>query len=78
MVDLVQELEKEPINFLFLPLRKDANYAPKILEDINMEYNSSDEDLISHITKQTNESSNEVDKFLRIDRAPALCNILNW
>ena len=43
-----------------------------------MEYNSSDEDLISHITKQTNESSNEVDKFLRIDRAPALCNILNW
>lgn len=44
-----------------------------------MEYNSSDEDLISHITKQQHsDSSNELDKFLKVDRAPALCNTLDW
>jgi hypothetical protein len=43
-----------------------------------MECDSSDEDLISHITKKCNESSSELDKFLKFDRAPALCNTLNW
>jgi hypothetical protein len=44
-----------------------------------MEYDSSDEDLISHITKQRHtESSSELDKYLKIDRAPVLGNTLDW
>ena len=44
-----------------------------------MEYDSSDDDLISHITnKQQIELLNELDKFLKIDRASALCNTLDW
>lgn len=44
-----------------------------------MEYNSSDEDLISHITKKKHtEPLSELDTFLKIDRAPALTNILDW
>lgn len=44
-----------------------------------MEYNSSDEDLITHISKQHNtEPLNELDKFLKFDRPSALTNTLDW
>lgn len=48
-------------------------------ENIDIEYNSSDEDLITHINKrQRLEPISELEYFLKIDRAPALCNTLDW
>jgi hypothetical protein len=45
-----------------------------------MEYNSSDEDLVSHISRKqkTNLNLNEFELFLNTQRAGALDNILNW
>ena len=49
------------------------------INNINNEYNSSDEDLITHISKrQRVERSNEFDIFIKGDRAPALSDTLNW
>jgi len=48
-------------------------------ENIDIEYNSSDEDLITHINKrQRLEPISELEHFLKIDRAQALCNTLDW
>ena len=45
----------------------------KEVGDQNMEYDSFDEDLISHITKQQHtEPSSELDKYLKIDYTPVL------
>jgi hypothetical protein len=46
-------------------------------ESINEEYNSSDEELVSHI-KQKNLNSDEIELFLKTEQAPALCNVLDW
>lgn len=44
-----------------------------------MECNSSDEDLISHISKRRRvEPVSEFDRFLKADRAQALCDTLCW
>ncbi|GES84603.1 zinc finger BED domain-containing protein RICESLEEPER 2-like [Rhizophagus clarus] len=54
-------------------------YAPQETQNTNIEYNSSDEDLISHIFKWYRiESVSEFDRYLKADRAQALCDILNW
>lgn len=55
-------------------------YAPQETQSTNTEYNhSSDEDLVSHISKRRRtESVSEFDRYLKADRAQALCNILNW
>jgi len=46
-------------------------------ESTNIEYNSSDEELVSHI-KQKNLNLDEIELFLKTERAPALCNVLDW
>ena len=43
----------------------------------SIEYNSSDEELVSHI-KQKNRNSDEIELFLKTEQATALSNILNW
>ena len=54
-------------------------YAPKEVAINNIEHNSDDEDLISHISKrQRIDKISELDKFLKTDRASALCNSLSW
>ena len=53
-------------------------YAPEEHNSINIEYDSSDEDLMSHITKQENLNLNEFELFLKTEPASALSNILNW
>ena len=54
-------------------------YAPKEVAINNIEHNSDDEDLISHISKrQRIKKISELDKFLKTDRASALCNSLSW
>ncbi|GET02882.1 zinc finger BED domain-containing protein RICESLEEPER 2-like [Rhizophagus clarus] len=54
-------------------------YAPQETQNTNIEYNSSDEDLVSHISKWRRiESVSEFDRYLKADRAQALCDILNW
>ena len=54
-------------------------YAPQVIENTNIDYNSSDEDIVSHISKWRHvESVNEFDCFLKADRAQAFCDILNW
>jgi hypothetical protein len=53
-------------------------YASREHENIDTEYNSSDEDLVSHISQKQNLNLNELDVFLKTDRAPALNDILNW
>jgi hypothetical protein len=54
-------------------------YAPQELHSINIEYNSSDEDLVSHISKrQRTESVSELDRYLKADRATALTDVLKW
>ena len=53
-------------------------YAPKEVAINNIEHNSDDEDLISHISKrQCIDKISELDKFLKTDRALALCNSLS-
>ncbi|GES80459.1 zinc finger BED domain-containing protein RICESLEEPER 2-like [Rhizophagus clarus] len=54
-------------------------YASQETQNTNIEYNSSDEDLVSHIFKwRCIESVSEFDHYLKADRAQALCDILNW
>jgi len=54
-------------------------YAPRVIENTNIDYNSSDEDIVSHISKWRHvETASEFDRFLKSDRAQALCDILNW
>jgi hypothetical protein len=55
-----------------------ANYAPNDSENNVTECNSSDDDIINHITKQQHVKSSEFDIFLKVERAPALNNTLNW
>lgn len=46
---------------------------------MNIEYNSSDDDLITHINKkQRFEPASELECYLKTDRASALCDILDW
>lgn len=53
-------------------------YAPRECEVDNIEYNSSDDDLVSHISKKQPIRSNEFEVFLKVDRAHALTDTLNW
>ncbi|GES98509.1 zinc finger BED domain-containing protein RICESLEEPER 2-like [Rhizophagus clarus] len=54
-------------------------YAPQETQNTNIEYNSSDEDLVSHIFKwRCIELVSEFDRYLKADQAQALCDILNW
>ncbi|CAB5188246.1 unnamed protein product [Rhizophagus irregularis] len=54
-------------------------YAPQEIQNTNIEYNSSDEDLVSHISKwRCIESISEFDRYLNADQAQALCDTLNW
>ena len=54
-------------------------YAPQETQNTNIEYNSSDEDLVSHISKRRRiETVSEFDRYLNADRAQALCDTLNW
>ncbi|CAB5341703.1 unnamed protein product [Rhizophagus irregularis] len=56
-----------------------GKYAPIEINNINNEYDSSDEDLITHISKRRRvEKSNEFETFIKGDRAPALSDTLNW
>lgn len=55
-----------------------ARYAPNDFENNDTEHNSSDDDIVNHITKQRHVNSSEFDVFLKVDRAPALNNTLNW
>jgi hypothetical protein len=55
-----------------------ANYAPNDLEINDTECNSSDDDIVNHITQQQRVKSSEFDVFLKVERAPALNNTLNW
>jgi len=44
-----------------------------------MEYNSSDEDLVSHISKRQHiETVSEFERFINAERAQALSCTLNW
>jgi hypothetical protein len=54
-------------------------YAPLQSEETNIEYNFSNEDLVSHISKRRHvESISELDCFFKSDHASPLCDILNW
>lgn len=53
-------------------------YAPNDFENDNEECNSSDDDIVSYITKQQPNRSSEFDTFLKVDRASALSDTLNW
>ncbi|CAB5205914.1 unnamed protein product [Rhizophagus irregularis] len=54
-------------------------YAPKEIQNTRIECNSSDEDLVSHISKQQRiESIGELDRYLKADRAQPLTNVLKW
>lgn len=54
-------------------------YASQKTQNTNIKYNSSDEDLVSHISKRRRiESVSEFDRYLNADRAQALCDTLNW
>ncbi|GBB94329.1 hypothetical protein RclHR1_23330001 [Rhizophagus clarus] len=64
----------DPISELYKTL-----YAPQETQNTNIEYNSSDEDLVSHIFKwRCIELVSEFDRYLKADQAQALCDILNW
>ena len=53
-------------------------YVSQKIQNTNIECNSSDEDLISHISKRhCVESVSEFDHFLKADRAQAFCDTLN-
>jgi hypothetical protein len=41
-------------------------------------YDSEDEDLISHISKRSNFITNEIEIFLKAEQALALTDPLNW
>ncbi|CAB5363097.1 unnamed protein product [Rhizophagus irregularis] len=65
---------KKTVSELYMML-----YAPQETQNTNIEYNSSDEDLVSHISKRHRiESVSEFDRYLNADRAQALCDTLNW
>jgi hypothetical protein len=53
-------------------------YAPKEHENIGIDYDSSDEDLMSHISTKQDLNLNELELFLNTKRALALDNILDW
>ncbi|CAB4384487.1 unnamed protein product [Rhizophagus irregularis] len=54
-------------------------YVPKEIQNTRIECNSSDEDLVSHISKrQRIESIGELDHYLKADRAQPLTNVLKW
>ncbi|CAB5388098.1 unnamed protein product [Rhizophagus irregularis] len=54
-------------------------YAPKEIQNTRIECNSSDENLVSHISKQQRiESIGELDRYLKADRAQPLTNVLKW
>ena len=53
-------------------------YASREHENIDTEYDSSDEDLVTHISRKQNLNLNELEVLLKTDRAPALNDILNW
>jgi hypothetical protein len=55
------------------------SYAPQQVQNTNIKYNFSEEDLISHISKRRRvEIVSEFDRFIKADRAQPLCNTLNW
>ncbi|CAB5194151.1 unnamed protein product [Rhizophagus irregularis] len=65
---------KKTVSELYMTL-----YAPQETQNTNIEYNSSDEDLVSHIFKRRRiETVSEFDRYLNADRAQALCDTLNW
>ncbi|CAB4492734.1 unnamed protein product [Rhizophagus irregularis] len=65
---------KKTVSELYITL-----YAPQETQNTNIEYNSSDEDLVSHISKWHRiETVSEFDRYLNADRAQALCDTLNW
>ncbi|CAB5202546.1 unnamed protein product [Rhizophagus irregularis] len=65
---------KKTVSELYMTL-----YAPQETQNTNIEYNSSDKDLVSHISKWRHiESVSEFDRYLNADRAQALCDTLNW
>ena len=53
-------------------------YASQEHENIDTEYDSSDEDLVTHISRKQNLNLNKLDVFLKTDCTPALNDILNW
>ncbi|GES93085.1 zinc finger BED domain-containing protein RICESLEEPER 2-like [Rhizophagus clarus] len=55
------------------------NKTDSTLYAVSLKYNSSDEDFVSYISKWRRiESVSEFDRYLKADRAQALCDILNW
>ncbi|EXX58507.1 hypothetical protein RirG_197330 [Rhizophagus irregularis DAOM 197198w] len=65
---------KKTVSELYMTL-----YAPQETQNTNIEYNSSNEDLVSHISKRRRiETVSEFDRYLNADRAQALCDTLNW
>ncbi|CAB5193101.1 unnamed protein product [Rhizophagus irregularis] len=65
---------KKTVSELYMTL-----YAPQETQNTNIEYNSSDEDLVSHISKRRRiESVSEFDRYFNANRAQALCDTLNW
>ena len=52
-------------------------YAPREFEVDNVKYNSSDDDLVSHISKRQPIRSNEFKVFLKVDHAHTLIDTLN-
>ncbi|CAB4413277.1 unnamed protein product [Rhizophagus irregularis] len=65
---------KKTVSELYMTL-----YAPQETQNTNIEYNSSDEDLVSHISKRRRiESVSEFDRYLNADQTQALCDTLNW
>ncbi|POG80035.1 hypothetical protein GLOIN_2v1764810, partial [Rhizophagus irregularis DAOM 181602=DAOM 197198] len=59
---------KKTVSELYMTL-----YAPQEIQNTNIEYNSSDEDLVSHISKwRCIESISEFDRYLNADQAQAL------
>ncbi|CAB5196259.1 unnamed protein product [Rhizophagus irregularis] len=68
------EWETQWVSELYMML-----YTPQETQNTNIEYNSSDEDLVSHISKWRRiETVSEFDRYLNADRAQALCDTLNW
>ncbi|CAB5381884.1 unnamed protein product [Rhizophagus irregularis] len=65
---------KKTVSELYMML-----YTPQETQNTNIEYNSSDEDLVSHISKWRRiETVSEFDRYFNADRAQALCDTLNW
>ncbi|CAB5383608.1 unnamed protein product [Rhizophagus irregularis] len=64
---------KKTVSELYIML-----YTPQETQNTNIKYNSSDEDLVSHICKWRRiETVSEFDRYLNADHAQALCDTLN-